>query len=169
MNYVYVLYMDDIPFYAGMTKNPIKRYLAHYYENCCETYSFTRKMLLERNKLMKMKVVYCHPERLNVAKMEIVAIDALRIQGFHPLNIFHGHSVHYTREKNIKQRLPSKILNLQLLSHIVDSQKEILIEYGYDPARYIDLDYAASIRKPIKSRPRKKYKHSKSSQLGIAK
>jgi len=141
MQYVYVLYMNELPIYAGLTNNPIKRYLAHYYHYDSSLYSYAREMLALKGKLLKMKIVYCNTDRSVASEMEKVAIRVLHIHGF---KIFNGGSFVTI---NSRKRLPANLLTRTHLQHIINSQREILIEYGYNVDRYVNMDNSTSPRK----------------------
>ena len=87
MHFVYLLLLNDIPIYAGMTKNPVTRYKNHF-RSCgsCYTSQVLRYYLFKRNNIVTMSLIYCSIDRKKAFKMEGIAINALITQGFNILN-----------------------------------------------------------------------------------
>lgn len=56
-HYIYGLYLNDILFYIGMTKNPINRYKWHYYQSSCHTHYICRYCLLTRNEIIYLTIL----------------------------------------------------------------------------------------------------------------
>lgn len=128
MYYVYILLLDDIPIYAGITNNPVLRFRRHYMANDCGTYYILRYYLFERNKLVKMKLVYCNDDRNKSFSMEGAAIYALHKAGF---NIINSPYKGIFPKVNDKRRMPHKIFTKESLQYINDNINEIKKEYGY--------------------------------------
>jgi hypothetical protein len=145
-----VLYLDSIPFYAGMTNDPVKRYKHHYQWSDCLTYNMIRHLACTKGKMMEMKVVYCSEDKNEVLLLEGKAIQALWRNGFNPLNRTHGWAALNFKEYPNIERLPHKILNRQILQHVVDNQINILKEYGYEPNGYINMDNPTGFSGPIR-------------------
>lgn len=131
MNYVYILLLDDIPIYAGMTNNPVERFRRHYMAKDCRTHYVLKYYLFEKNKIVKMKLVYCSPDRNNVGRMESFAIESLRKAGFNIINV--RCEIYPFLRLNKDIRIPSKtFFTKKDTQYIVDNQTEILKEYGYE-------------------------------------
>lgn len=167
MYYVYVLYIDNIPFYAGMTNNPVRRYVAHYYYRDCLTYNKVRYYACERGKMMEMRIVYCSLDRGEILRLEAIAIDALWNGDFNPLNRTSSSIRYFFKHLNVVrveypaiERLRNNIINEKTLAHVVQGQINILKENNYDIDKYIDMDNPAGISQRIRNH------NSKGAQLG---
>lgn len=164
MYFVYCLYMCDIPFYVGMTNNPIERYKRHYYWNDCLTYNFIRYKAVNENKMMEMKVVFCSPDKQLVLGMEYIGIKELARNGFVSYNQTKLDYIPTQSEGRIIyphiEKFPHYILTQDALQHVLDNTLNILIEYGYEEFGHKYMDYAKSISRPIRN------KRAARSQLG---
>jgi predicted GIY-YIG superfamily endonuclease len=172
MYYVYVLYFDEMPIYAGATCDPIGRYKAHYFDWDSCVRNLSRYQLVHNNKFVKMKLVYCNEEKHKVWNMEYKAIIALIRAGFATLNknaqwhrcwpkpeapIIHDPPIPIFPEV---ERLPQKLFTFEAIKHIIDSKNEILKQYGYEEHRHYNMDHSKSISRPIRDC------RSKRTQLG---
>ncbi len=132
MNYVYILLLDDMPIYAGMTNNPVLRFKRHYMAKDCSTHPVLRYYMFEKNKLAKMKLVYCSPDRHNVGSMESLAIRELFRAGFSIINVQGCYPTNYTFPKfESKLRTPHGVFTDSSLQYIKDQIPQIHKEYGY--------------------------------------
>lgn len=134
MWYVYTLSFDGIPFYVGMTKDPVDRYKGHYQYRDCHTYNLVRYMVVSKNKMAEMALVFCSPDKDLVLKMESTAISTLSKVGFSLLNK-DGNCRGLNRDLYPiyphVERLPHGILKCHQLKQIKEQRLKILKEYGY--------------------------------------
>jgi len=118
MYYIYSLSFNGIPFYVGMTNNPVMRYRGHYYWTDCKTYNYIRFNLRAYNKYADMKVI-CKCETKDEALfIESRTINFLWRAGFLLLNKDHNNAdirqypPIYTHYKKLPYRwFTSKIKN----------------------------------------------------------
>lgn len=172
MYYVYVLYFDEIPIYAGMTNCPITRYKAHFFDWDSNVRNFSRHHAVVNNKFITMKCVYCSEDKTAVCEMEDKAISALSMAGF---NIFNKNIATWCNWKRQSfeitidpplpvfphiKRLPQKLFTFERIKHVIDSKNEILKEYGHETHRHYNMDHSKSISRRIGNR------RAKRSQLG---
>lgn len=146
-----------------MTNSPVNRYKRHFYWQDCKTYNFIRYQAVVNKSFVRMKVVYCSPDIVDVAKMEAKAICAIFKAGFSILNsltpyLYNSEYPH--AYKNVEplpiypsiDRLPHKIFTKDIIQPIIDSQKQILNEYGYKEHRHYNMDHSKSISRPIRDK-----------------
>lgn len=130
MHYVYILLLDEIPIYAGMTNNPVLRFKRHYMANDCGTYFILRYFLFEKNKIVKMKLVYCCEDREEAFRWENKTITLLRQAKFSIINDGQ-YNITFPRLPNKGKRIPHRTFTDKLVRYIRDNQNEIHKEYGY--------------------------------------
>lgn len=131
MNYVYILLLDEIPIYAGMTNNPVNRFKRHYMANDCRTRDVLRYYLFEKNKIAKMKIVYCNEDRGQTFNMEGFAIRTLHTAGFNIINFMCENKNHIFPKLTNSPRIHKGHFTKEDMQYIEDNINEIHKEYGY--------------------------------------
>lgn len=141
MYYIYSLSFNEIPFYVGMTNNPVMRFRGHYYWEGCLTYNYLRYNLIAQNRTPKMQLV-CYCETRNQAlELEAKCITLLSQAGFNLLNDrYHRYGYNIPFTENIARppiyehfnKLPPKWFTKELRLNIFNQQLNVSkINYTY--------------------------------------
>lgn len=131
MWFVYTLSFHGIPFYVGLTNDPLRRYREHYYYASGLTLNYLRYNLAAFNKHADLNLLGCWEEKNHACLIEYRATVALASAGFMILN----QTNFYNYGKDIKRALPPKYPNISLpkkwlpkyrINIITDEVKKIL-------------------------------------------
>lgn len=130
MYYVYLLLYNEIPFYAGMSADPVRRYKLHFYSCDCNTYNLVRYNAQFIGRFPTMRLIFCDESKRKALNMEHLAISSLRKAAFSIVNIpFGGLVSDWPQYPSIKLDIcgfPDHIFN-----QIRKQQELIHSEYGY--------------------------------------
>lgn len=133
MYYVYLLKWQGIPFYVGMTNNPVRRYKLHYYDKSCSTYRFVRYQLFYFHKTVEIELVFCTDNETTARYTEFRTMTILGIAGF-ALSNARGASCNWPQMPQYPAVPPfkAKFWNLSYEKQIRDKKQIIHKYYGYE-------------------------------------
>lgn len=129
--YVYTLSFNGIPFYAGVTHEPLNRYKDHYQTSDSSAYNYVRHNLINIGRFATMDFVLCTDDRYKAYWSEGRTILALNSAGFYLLNKGYNYSyndLQFPKYAHIK-RLPHKWCSNYIQSDISNKQAKIRADY----------------------------------------
>ncbi len=107
MYFIYILKMNDVPFYAGMTRNPVNRYTCHVHSVVPLMEDFQYYHYAKHKIIAKMEIVDVKYSENTAALAEFKLIKKLTQEGFVLLNYGHNSDIRNRIPFNYKIRKPS--------------------------------------------------------------
>jgi len=153
MHFVYTLSFNGIPFYCGMTNNPVNRYRGHYYYTDCRTYNYVRFNLTEFDRYAHMTLICCTTDRTKALALEASCISMLCKAGFVLLNKDYVNKMQHLVPPiySHTKKLPSGWFNKSVTKHIEEQYKTLLLQDESEIFRHQCMGNTTSISGRIRA------------------